>query len=169
MPGDHLLDDLPADGPSHNTSTSRSPSRLTPIATYTGRLATCEARTLIRRRHAASKEREARICEPFVAAAPCQPHRRLLELAGMTSAQSATPACGPFEPTSDSWWKNLRVAPRRSDPAGRWPGVAEPRSSPLQVPQLQNAARAVGSKPLSGCIRSPGGVARGSAGSATSS
>ena len=33
-------------GPSHRPSTSRSPARSTPMATYTGRLATCASRTL---------------------------------------------------------------------------------------------------------------------------
>lgn len=45
--GIHCFAPSPPVGPSHMPNTSRSPSKLTPIATYTGRFATWESRTLI--------------------------------------------------------------------------------------------------------------------------
>ena len=41
----HCLAPSPPVGPSHRPSTSRSPAKLTPMATYTGRLATWAPRT----------------------------------------------------------------------------------------------------------------------------
>jgi len=43
----HCFAPSPPVGPSQRPSTSRSPSRLTPMATYTARLATCASLTLI--------------------------------------------------------------------------------------------------------------------------
>ena len=42
----HCLAPSPPVGPSHRPSTSRSPAKSTPMATYTGRLATWASRTL---------------------------------------------------------------------------------------------------------------------------
>ena len=42
----HCLAPSPPAGPSRRPSTSLSPAMFTPMATYTGRLATCEPRTL---------------------------------------------------------------------------------------------------------------------------